>query len=107
MPTGQFASAWQSGHNGHMVISIRELKDHLSEYLRRVQNGEPVTVTDHGRPVAALVALSAHGASPEARLAQLEASGEVTAPSTPNFRKVGRTRVRGKRVSSTLLSDRG
>lgn len=36
---------------------VRELKDHLSEYLRRVRRGERVVVTDRGRPVAALVAL--------------------------------------------------
>ncbi len=89
-----------------MVIPIRTLKDHLSEYLRRVQNGESVTVTDHGRPVAALVSLSNQNASPAARLARLEASGEVTAPSSKVFSRVKRTRVRGKSVSSTLLSDR-
>jgi len=36
---------------------VRELKDHLSEYLRRVQRGERVVITARGRPVAALVAL--------------------------------------------------
>ncbi len=90
-----------------MVVSVRKLKDHLSEYLRRVQNGEAVTVTDHGRPVAALVALSARGASPADRLARLEEAGEVTAPTAPGFSRVKRTRVRGKNVSSTILSDRG
>lgn len=90
-----------------MVVSVRNLKDHLSEYLRRVQNGESVTVTDHGRPVAALVALSTKGASPADRLTRLEASGEVTAPTTATFTRVKRTRVRGKSVSSSLLSDRG
>ena len=34
---------------------IRELRDHLSRYLERVQAGEEVTVTDRGRPVARLV----------------------------------------------------
>ena len=90
-----------------MDVSVRKLKDHLSEYLRRVQNGEEVTVTDHGRPVAALVALKSKVRSPAARLAQLEASGDVTAPTSSTFAKVRRTKVRGKSVSSTLLSDRG
>jgi prevent-host-death family protein len=35
-------------------IGVRELKAHLSEYLKRVQAGERLTVTDHGRPVAIL-----------------------------------------------------
>lgn len=34
---------------------IRELRDHLSRYLERVQAGEELTVTDRGRPVARLV----------------------------------------------------
>ncbi|MDP2273325.1 MAG: type II toxin-antitoxin system prevent-host-death family antitoxin [Archangium sp.] len=90
-----------------MDVSVRKLKDNLSAYLRRVQAGEPVIVTDHGRPVAALVSLSPQADSPSERLAQLEASGEVTAPTSTVFEKVKRSRVRGKSVSSTLLSDRG
>jgi prevent-host-death family protein len=90
-----------------MDVSVRKLKDHLSEYLRRVQNGEAVTVTDHGRPVAALVAISRKSDSPAARLAQLEASGEVMGPTGTGFGRVKRSRVRGRSVSSTLLSDRG
>lgn len=34
---------------------VRELRDHLSEYLRRVRRGERVTITDRGRPIATLV----------------------------------------------------
>lgn len=38
-----------------MAISVRELKSHLSEYLRRVAEGEEVVVTSHGKEVARLV----------------------------------------------------
>lgn len=38
-------------------VGIRALRDHLSEYLRRVRGGERVVITDRGEPVAALVAL--------------------------------------------------
>jgi prevent-host-death family protein len=34
---------------------IRDLRDHLSSYLERVQAGEELIVTDRGRPVARLV----------------------------------------------------
>lgn len=40
------------------TAGIRELRDHLSRYLERVQGGEELTVTDRGRPVARLVPLS-------------------------------------------------
>lgn len=38
-----------------MTAGIRELKDNLSEYVRRVEAGEQLAVTMHGRVVAMLV----------------------------------------------------
>jgi len=38
-----------------MTAGIRELKDNLSDYVRRVEAGEQVAVTMHGRVVAMLV----------------------------------------------------
>jgi prevent-host-death family protein len=35
-------------------VGVRALKDHLSEYLRRVGEGERIVVTDRGQPLAAL-----------------------------------------------------
>ena len=35
-----------------MQVSVRDLKEHLSHYLRAVQAGEAVLVTSHNRPVA-------------------------------------------------------
>jgi antitoxin (DNA-binding transcriptional repressor) of toxin-antitoxin stability system len=35
-----------------LAVGIRELKAKLSDYIRRVQNGEVVLVTDRGRVVA-------------------------------------------------------
>lgn len=37
-----------------MEISVRELKSRLSEYLRRVADGEEMIVTSHGKAVARL-----------------------------------------------------
>ena len=34
---------------------IRELKDNLSRYVRRIESGERIAVTAHGRVVAELV----------------------------------------------------
>jgi len=38
-------------------VGVRELKQHLSEYLERASNGETVRVTDRGRPKAVLSGL--------------------------------------------------
>lgn len=40
-----------------MQASIRELKAHLSEYIRQVTAGETVTISVHNRPVAQIVPL--------------------------------------------------
>jgi antitoxin (DNA-binding transcriptional repressor) of toxin-antitoxin stability system len=37
-----------------MTVGIRDLKNRLSEYLRRVRSGESVLVTDRGEVVAEL-----------------------------------------------------
>lgn len=37
-----------------MEISIREMKNRLSKYLKLVQTGKDVVITDRGRPVARL-----------------------------------------------------
>ena len=38
-----------------MQASIRELKMHLSEYIRQVKAGETVTISVHNHPVAQIV----------------------------------------------------
>ncbi|MFN3215974.1 MAG: type II toxin-antitoxin system Phd/YefM family antitoxin [Acidimicrobiales bacterium] len=52
-------------------IGVRELRQRASEYLRRVEGGETIEVTDRGRPVALLVPV------PTDTLAQLRASGRL------------------------------
>lgn len=51
---------WQPGEG---EISLRDLRNHVSEVLRRVEGGTPVTVTVDRRPVARLVPLPARRAS--------------------------------------------
>ncbi|MBA2426827.1 MAG: type II toxin-antitoxin system prevent-host-death family antitoxin [Actinobacteria bacterium] len=43
-------------------IGIRELRQRASEYLRLVESGETVEVTDRGRPIAMLVPIPADDA---------------------------------------------
>jgi prevent-host-death family protein len=37
-----------------MEVSVREMKNNLSKYLKRAEAGEEVIITDRGRPVARL-----------------------------------------------------
>ena len=41
-----------------MDVGVRELKQHLSEYLDRAARGEHITVTERGRAKALLVPLA-------------------------------------------------
>ena len=42
-------------------IGVRELRQQASRYLREVEGGDPIEVTDHGRPVARLIPLPRSG----------------------------------------------
>jgi prevent-host-death family protein len=60
------------------TLGIAELKALLSETLARVKAGEEVLVTEHGRPIARILPLSA--AAPAAATQELVRSGQVKAP---------------------------
>ncbi len=38
-----------------MKVAVQEIENRFSEYLRRMQGGEEIVVTDGGRPVARLI----------------------------------------------------
>jgi prevent-host-death family protein len=59
-------------------MGIAELKALLSETLARVKAGEEVIVTEHSRPIARLVPLSA--TTPAAATQELVRAGIVKAP---------------------------
>jgi prevent-host-death family protein len=54
------------------TVGIRELKDKASSIIDRVEGGEAITVTKHGRPVARIVSTAA-----PPHLAALVAEGTV------------------------------
>ncbi len=63
-----------------METGIRELKNNLSLYIRRVEAGERVVVTAHGRAVAELVRPAANRHGRNSQFDQLIASGVITPP---------------------------
>jgi prevent-host-death family protein len=56
------------------TVGVRELRQNLSVHLTRVKNGQTLTVTEHGQPVAELRPLSPDSDA----LATLIAEGRVT-----------------------------
>jgi len=64
-------------------VSIAEAKAHLSVCIRQVEQGDPILITRHGKPVAALVPAAAmehlerlRKAGPQAGLASLAGGWE-------------------------------
>jgi prevent-host-death family protein len=90
-----------------MNVSVRVLKNRLSEYLRRVRAGERVIVTDRGQPIAELIPLRSQRLSSKQRLMLLEEAGEVTRPRGRRLADFEPSPIRGRPVAQTLLEDRG
>lgn len=62
------------------TVGIRELKDRASSIIDRVEEGEAITVTKHGRPVARIVS-----AEMPPHLAALIADGTVRPSEGPRY----------------------
>jgi len=73
-----------------MQVGIRELKAKLSEYIRRVQEGESIEITDHGMPVAHIVPLPRYSTG--------EDEGTILHEPTPPYAKTGATKTGAPRA---------
>jgi prevent-host-death family protein len=82
-------------------VGVRELKQHLSEYLDRAERGELLRVTDRGRPKAILGPLPGR-----ARIESGVAEGWITPGSGAGLRRVPRHES-SRRVLESLAEDRG
>ena len=60
---------------GNTRVGIRDAKIHLSRYLKLVQKGEEVIITDHGKPVGKIVRVAPKDLSLQDRIARLMAQG--------------------------------
>lgn len=84
-------------------VGVRELRQNLSVYLRRVARGERFEVTERGRPVATLAPLPT-AATP---LERLVATGRATEP-RGDLLELGQPRgASSRRASAALLDLRG
>lgn len=81
-------------HMARHQVGVRELRQNLSVYLRRVVAGEALEVTDRGKPVAVLAPLE----KPTTLLQRLVAAGRATAPQ----RKLRELEPPAERVSNKL-----
>lgn len=86
------------------VIGIRELRAHLSAYIRRVKAGETVIITDRGRPVGRIVP---YGQSLEDRVDALELAGLIAWNGQKLPQVEPSVQIQGNRaIADLLLEDR-
>jgi prevent-host-death family protein len=89
-----------------MEVPVRELKNRLSEYLRKVSTGHEVIVTSRGKPVARLVAPRAGrrltAASGEEEAIALLRSQSWIRPGKAGKRRVPNAIIRLKSGEKTL-----
>jgi prevent-host-death family protein len=66
------------------TVGIREMKNRLSDYVRRVRRGETILVTDRGRVVARLAPPAAEDGDGNTAIDRLEADGLLSSRGTGN-----------------------
>jgi len=91
-----------------MHVAVRELKDHLSEYLNRASAGEELVVTSHGKPIARLAPLI-ENPSEASVLEQLRSQPWVRPGKGGKLRPVANPTVwkhSGTSLSDLVLEDR-
>lgn len=80
-------------------LGIRELRDTLTQTIRRVRNGESIEITHDGKPVARIVPYQ------EDRIAQLIAEGKVRPALKPLYPLPDPAPVTGPMTASEALED--
>jgi len=90
------------------TVGVKELKNRLTQYLRRTKQGEEIVVTERGRPVAVIQPIQSARTilSLDAKLARLAAQGRVSLPTRAPLKRVRLVRVRGPRIARTVVEDR-
>jgi prevent-host-death family protein len=87
------------------IVGAREFKTRLGTYLRRVQRGATLVVTERGRPVAEVRPIT-QVENEEGRLSELVALGVLTRTAETPLRSFKPIRVKGRGVSDVLIEDR-
>ena len=90
------------------TVGIKQLKNRLTQYLRRTKNGEEVVVTERGKPIALIKPIQSveRTASLEARPASLATEGFVTLPTQKPLKKLRLIKISGPAISKAILEDR-
>lgn len=83
-------------------ITHREMRNNSAEVLKRVENGETITVTNHGQPVARMSPVEASSV-----LEELEAKGQVrrATGSVAELRSIKRVTLPDGVTTADIIAD--
>lgn len=87
-----------------IVVGTRELKNRLSEYLRRVKAGESIIITERGKPVGQILPIPDDLSNRLKKLAEagvLEWNGQTIPPYRPKVVNKGQSLL-----SDLVIKDR-
>jgi prevent-host-death family protein len=90
-------------------VSMRELRNNLTKYVRRVENGERLTITRRGKAVATIEPRAGSDEDPDAwlwkavREGKMSWSGKKFNPKMPTVRMKGD----GPTASEMIIEGRG
>jgi prevent-host-death family protein len=89
-------------------VGVRQLKNSLTRYLRLVDQGQALLVTNRNRVVAVLKKPDRNSAPTlEEKLAALVAEGKLLPAAKPGpFKPFKPVRVKGQPVSKAIIEDR-
>ena len=90
------------------TVGVRALKNGFMRYLRRIEHGEEIVVTERGKPIALLTPIKSAppARSLEARLAALAAQGRLTSPTRKPLKRIRAVKIAGPLISRTVIEDR-
>ena len=82
------------------TIGVRQLKTRLSEYLRKVKEGQTIVITEHGKPVGRIVPVAQ---SLESRMQAMSQAGLAAWSGKKLKPMTHKARARGQRTVANLL----
>jgi len=90
------------------VVGVKELKNRLTQYLRRTKKGEELVITQRGKPIAVIRPTEANlsAKSLETKLTELARELKIMLPRKKFLSKIPLTKISGSSISATVLEDR-
>lgn len=88
-----------------MKVGVREFRDRLTHFLKRVRAGKELILTDRGKPIAVIKPFSAKDPW-EQQLIEMEAKGLIRRPTKPGPIRGCRVKMKGKLLSQMVIEER-